>query len=1304
MDFCTTEPSETSHADRFHQWLKSEIERHQSSPDAKIKNFDQALAVIDLAFDKVLPAYLRHHKDLLFHQNKEFLFNSFFVARVFEVILQAGSPWNDVNRIQHFALTELNNFLGHRPVATLESQKIEPYEHEWISPVPVYLKDVGTAQGPYQDLIEIAIGIFKQTNPFIMREAFFSLDRLNEIAIDPRSFDFDHPINKRPNHHFGQWDAHNIGEDGFFHRFIIHQVTLDSLLHRVQRKWSPGDDQFNQQLMLEGGAVLACTMLMASGISGAAPDSFDSNTTLGTLLPTIAGYRDQFYQELIEELPAEHKNRLMCEAEARRQPFGAARQDLNKMLSKRRASQLVNCRLASIFARMGFSEAADDQSKIVPVAAARILCQIDCLLSSAKQATKQKELNTAYKIIPKVMQLLQTGVECGAIVDPWNIIGFDANYSLFPASENSVPDHRVYELVDLVERILGMCSLIWSEAAAVDDLQICDAIKTEFSEIVDWWRKYAAHEVMSVDAVDPQEIFLAAEFVAQALNLWHKGGAAAGDLEFWKPHAELFDSPKAYHLVIEALMYRNDYQTSSALLVHWLSQAEFVRLQHGDSSFHNLIWSWITEQRERLKSSDFEQRNEIWNRIRKFYDFVEANADQYGDVPSFQIGRNLPSHPENEPAQAEDEFEDDDDDLFEAAYEGITYHDTTDDGMEGSIFDGSDSSDDELEAEVDRVFDRLEFLATIANFWRIAATFPLPVDRRDQLDESATKQLKNRRDILAGWIGRANEIRQNLTGLLKTVSDYKIPRKGVEHESLVQYDRCRLYKESLLDRIVETCVESEHAVCMLAAVIAAIDHLLDKQPLTNLHNGVNGNAPVVSLFAAVLLMDLRLVKEYFPPAIEYLHQQPLLYVPLNKGGTPNRIITARVLQEEIRDLAGSLPILGLFVETHELVSTALAMERNHMVPGGAVTEFDDLFEVAYTSMVKSLVQSTQLLQHKMLSNPEVDELDATRETESILFDCIEMATESMSILWLNHSKTLRLSILERVSDSKSWGTLQQFIQTYGAGLFTQQFLQLNNARAILHQGTESWMEDVRNSPNAPDLRLFDELDKAIPALRAADMLSLILEAICENYNEYRDYNTTTTQSDRGELLYMFLDFIRLRNRYDRVCWYLKPIVWGHEILVRDGQNSVARMWRRSLREQIGPEADRYLEQLEKLRDKYSIQMASVGRRLEGRFVHEMQIDRLRSLVQPSMSKPGKKSSIRAFEKLQQETQKFTEATPGVGVDLPAWLAALEHEVQQFHLPLRLRSKNHEQTLIRPIDIPVAQLREQLEQLPRKEAD
>jgi hypothetical protein len=144
------------------------------------------------------------------------------------------------------------------------------------------------------------------------------------------------------------------------------------------------------------------------------------------------------------------------------------------------------------------------------------------------------------------------------------------------------------------------------------------------------------------------------------------------------------------------------------------------------------------------------------------------------------------------------------------------------------------------------------------------------------------------------------------------------------------------------------------------------------------------------------------------------------------------------------------------------------------------------------------------------------------------------------------------------------------------------------------------------------------------------------------------------------------------------------------------------MWRRSLTQKIGPEADKYLAQLEELRNRYSIQMASVGRRLEGRFIHPMQIDRLRSLVRPAMAKPDSRKSKRKFELLHQETQAFSRATAGVGLDLPAWLAALENEVQQLLLPLRLRSKNRDQSLIRPIDVPVSRLREELEQLPQSE--
>lgn len=1290
------------------------------------RDADQANAVLALAFDQLLPAYRKHHRDLLFHQTDEFLFNAFFVGRAFEAILQQGPPWDRKKEIVDSALAKLNDFIGHRPVATLEAQKIEPYEHEWIRPVPIFVRGAGVAAGQYREITQQAIDILRNTNPHILRSAHFDVEKLDELAIDPRAFDFDHPINKRPNHHFGQWDEHWIDGSGFYRRFILHQVTLDSLLERVDAASQDVSEPLDrEELMMEASAVLAGTMLMASGISGSGPGAFDSNTTLSNLLPTIAGYRDQFYTELLRQLSADHRSRLEDEVQVKQQPFGSVRQDLNARLAQRRASQLVNCRLASIFARMGYPVAAEQQSHVVPVAAARISCQIDCLLSAASQAISRGDLDEAFSALPATMRRLKRGIHCGAIVDPWNILGFDANYSLFPAVENSVRDHRVYDLVDLMDRIFAHCSRLWSESAASDRLEMCTAIRKEFLSIVNWWRQYAAHEVMAVDAVDADDIFQAAELVAQALNLWHKGGAAAGDIEFWAQHAELFDSPKAYSLVIDALMQRGDYKTSTALLVHWLSQANEIPLQVGDSSFHDLVYHWISEQKQLLRNQPEETDDPagphspdvVWNRIRKFYDFIEANAEHYWEVPRFQFNTKFAT-PRDDPEGFDeldeliDEGESEEENLFRAAYDDVVYSDTTDDGFEGEVFDGSLSSDDALEAEVDRVLDRLEFLGTLSSYWATAATIPLPVIRKNDLTEKIEERLRKRRAIIRNWVDQAVANRTQLTSLLNTVNKYPLPVGGSDHDAMLHYDQHRLYKDTLLDQAIHTCIETENAIRLLLAVIRAIDHLVDDKPLKlagtsqqeadDLAAAMNGSEPLVTVFAAILLQDSGQVIENFERLTEYLHDQSLLYVPISKGGDPKAIVKARVLQIAILDLMRHMPAIGLLTETFELTQTALAMERNNPIGQGAVTEFDELFEVAFSSMVHALVKSTNQFKSQAIAAGDSEEKDVRREAENVLFDCIEKLTESMLILWLNHSKTLRLSVLEKVRDRKndnSWDRFVDFIKRYGKGLFTQHFLHLANIRAILHQGVDHWLNQVHRSPNPPDLRLFDELDEAIPRQKAVRYLTLVLESVIENYNEYRDYNTTTTQSDRGESLYTFLDFLRLRGRYDRVCWNLKPVIWAHRILVNDQENGVARMWRRSLTERVGPEADKYLNMLEALRNKYSMRMESVGRRLEGRFGHQMQIDRLRALVAPAMIDPTSRESRRTFELLHHEAQAFSRSTMGVGIDLPAWLATLENEVEQSHLPRRLQDQNFSQKMPEIAVLPIADLKEQLELLP-----
>jgi hypothetical protein len=149
------------------------------------------------------------------------------------------------------------------------------------------------------------------------------------------------------------------------------------------------------------------------------------------------------------------------------------------------------------------------------------------------------------------------------------------------------------------------------------------------------------------------------------------------------------------------------------------------------------------------------------------------------------------------------------------------------------------------------------------------------------------------------------------------------------------------------------------------------------------------------------------------------------------------------------------------------------------------------------------------------------------------------------------------------------------------------------------------------------------------------------------------------------MLYMLLDFLRLRVRYDRVCWNLRPIFWTHEVLVRGGCHMSALQWRRALAERIGSEADMYLEQLVSLQTRYAMRMPTVADRLQERFTRPMTIDRMKALVGPAVRHyrvTGQPND--SFELLIEECKLMMEQPTGVGLDIPQWLAALEEEVDQ----------------------------------------
>jgi len=1201
---------------------------------------EQAEAVLRLVFDGVLPEYRRFHRDLLFHQTEESLFQPFFLGRVFEAVLAEGGPWDESARIISGALTRLNDFVGYRPVAVLHNkQKMQPYAHEWVRPIPLYIRGAGVATGPYEEVVAKALEILASTPEELLEQAWFRLERLEELALDPRAYDFEHPVNRRPNYHFGCWDPHRLDNRGYYCRYILQQVTLDALSQRLQ----PQKDIPREELLFEAGAVLAGTMLMGAGVTGCSPQTHDSSVTLATLLPHIAAYRDAFYEDLLGRVGGAHGQRLRAEARTLRQPFGGARQHLNQTLARCRAIQLQRVGLARLFARMGYSEAARNQAAQVAVASARMRCEIDCRITAAHQAIDTGQLEQAASLMPEIEDLLHRAIECGAMVDPWNILGFGGQFARFPAVEDSIHDPRVDELLELMHGLFALYGRLEEAAAASGQDRLVETLSLGLRRLAEWWDQFATTEIRGLESISGRQAWESAGQVAAALRAWHRAGTESGKIAFWRRHAEQFRSPKAYSLLVEALLKQRDRLAAMALLMHWLSQAEEVPLAQGPYSFHVLAERWMAD----LWADDSPSRGDNPSPLpladrcalaRKFLDYLEANGEAYWEVPRLELAGSGLDGGVPAPANRRDEGdEEQEENIFRAAYEDVIYRDTADDGFEGEMLEGHiEGTDSELAAEAERITRRLSFLLTVVRLWNTVAWAT-----RSHGDAA-------REEALAGWLKHTARWRTQFADLLRVVHAYRIPASRASYEALIEYDRRRLIKDLLLERIIAVSVETSITGLMLDVL---------REQSEGPSTGEPWEAPVRRALRAMVRGDTRGVREAWPDLETALLGLPLLYQPVARGGDPQHIARCRFIQQVLHRLLGGLPRLGLIAETARLLATIQQMERNHPAGTGAVTEFDDLFEIACRGIYACLVESSADWPDSIPGRRR-----ASGQRDAMLLEMLEQATEGLVRRWLAHSRHVRLSVLEVVEDPDRWSQLKQFIRRYGDDLFTQKFMVLSNLRAILHQGVDRWLRACEEEPEEHRFRLLDDLDRRIPRAQAVRHLELILEAVLENYQEYLDYNSTTTQSDRGEMLYTLLDFLRLEASYDRVAWNLRPVVVAHEVLVRTGRNRAAQAWRALFADRCRPLADQHQQRLEQLVTKYAMRLPSIADRIGERFVRPLLVDRLRSLVRQSVAPIPRAKHRRAFAQLLRELEPLASEPSGVGFEVPDWLAALEEEL------------------------------------------
>lgn len=1220
--------------------LLAELEKVSGSSPA-FEDTQQARQVIELALTELLSAYRTHHADLLFHLNPLEFEQPFLIGVFFEAVLSQGSPWVETDRIVQSALKSVNDFVGYRPVPVLENgMRMEIYNRERFRPLPIYIEGVGAAAGPYHALISSTIEFLKQAPRDLLLEAHFDLDLMEELAVDLRAHDHLHPVNKRTNYMFGEWDPHRIDVKGRYRRVVLRQIILDALVKWVD---DPASRTPRAERLFDAAAALCGTMLMASSICGSGPGALDSSVTLTSLLPIVARRRDAFYERLMQNVDGARSKRLKREEQRTQQPFGHIRQYLNMHLAGYGARQLQFREISYLYAKMGYPDAARAQAAAIPAASIRFECEIQCRIGLAHHALNQNRLDEGVELAMGLFDYFRRGIDCGALVDPWNILGFQGQFPLFSSREDSIPDNRVEVLIELVEDSFDLLSRVLGETAAQGNGAARERVQSEHQKFSEWWDRYASTTVDDLPQVSGQDSLDAAIHVSEVLTEWRRAGESAGDVGFWRQHVERFQSAQAYALVVDSLLYRKDLVASLALLMQWLSQSTQVGLESPKHSLFAMLIRWM---KLIAGSSCTMSQDERANLLRRMFAFLESNSDDMWSVPRLEgaverAQRALRDDPLKDQTNDEDDGQNEDD-VFGAAYEDVTYKDTTDDGNWGNTLENDlGFRNTEFEVINRDMEPRLKFINAVGQLWQMAGV-RLAADLHEHRNEPLSPAIDQSLQAVRDWRVQAQRWQVDLAELMEAIWDHAIAESSGEHDANVEYDIQLQVKFYMLHQVINTLICLRNADRLLSGC-------LPEEPPTGSRAE---DAPELStLIRAVVRRDPKTVQESLPTVLEWMSKHPLLYVPLDNGGNPAPILRAQMMQSVVRFLLSELPRIGLLFETWRVLQTAFQMERRWRPDGQAITEFDRLFDLALRHVLEEVILSARTW-------------DNDGNKTEVLIDAIGEIVDPFQDLWLDHSRTMRISSVDGLRDNEDWLDLADFIREYGADLLHASQLTLGNVRAILHQGIDWYLDylEEQQDPLQP-MKMLDDLDTGMIDREHCEWcLETIYSIVVDKFDRFLEYNTTTTQSDYGDMFYCLLDFLRLEARYDRDSWSMAPITLVHEMLTRLQEVEAARLWEGTYEAQTADLAARHLQDLSGLQSAYGMRMPTIADHLKQRFIKPLAVNRILALVHHAVADSKTNIHSAAFDKLQKEIDTYLLDSWGSGVDIPPWLRQLEKEV------------------------------------------
>ena len=298
-------------------------------------------------------------------------------------------------------------------------------------------------------------------------------------------------------------------------------------------------------------------------------------------------------------------------------------------------------------------------------------------------------------------------------------------------------------------------------------------------KLADWWDQYAGYEVGDLPRVHGGSLGGrrarrgGSHPVARA-DVGLKGPTA--DLAFWRGHLEGFRTPAAFARVVTALD-RGDRSAAVGLLVAWLGESPGVPLEDGEHSFHALVRRWAESVCSTPSTPD------CLKTLQRFFEALEANAEDLAGPLACRrrtrrIGRRC---------------------LRRRLRRRDLPRQRPPTGTEGVVRRRPRAWIFLLER--DRLGDRLQFLGTVADLWRIAG--------RCLLRGAAA---------VAGWLATARVNAARLDELLDQLHSLAVPEPSAGFEGAVEYDRRRSLKEHLTEETLSAAVATDRAIRSLQAL------------------------------------------------------------------------------------------------------------------------------------------------------------------------------------------------------------------------------------------------------------------------------------------------------------------------------------------------------------------------------------------------------------------------------------------------------------------------------------------------------